>query len=85
MQFPKQMPRQMHSAEKCVGTQLGGHCQLLPALTVRQRVLLLTRNEGGAPHRAAVAVPEPTHRGRGWVRSAAESMVGLGLCSERRG
>lgn len=48
-------------------------------------MLLLTRDEGGAPHRAAVAVPEPAHGGRGRVRGAAEAMVGLGLCSERRG
>lgn len=65
--------------------QLGRHCWLLPALSVRQRVLLLTCDEGGAPHRAAMAVSEPTHRGWWWIWGAAEAMVGLGLCSERRG
>lgn len=76
---------QEHSTEKCVGTRLGRQCWLLPALSMRQRVLLLTCDEGGAPHRAAVAVPEPAHRGWRWVRGAAEAMVWLSLCSERRG
>lgn len=75
----------MHSTDKCVGTGLGRHWWLLPALSMRQRVLLLTCDEGGAPHGAAVAVPEPTHRGWRWVWGAAEAMVGLSLCSERRG
>lgn len=67
--------------------QLGRRRWLLPALAMRQRVLLLllTCDKGGAPHWAAVAVSEPTHRGWWWIRGAAETMVGLGLCSERRG
>lgn len=76
---------EVHSTEKCVGTRLGRQSWLLPALPVRQWVLLLTCDEGGAPHRAAVAVPEPAHRGWRRVRGAAEAMVWLGLCSERRG
>ncbi len=76
---------QEHSTEKCVGTQVGRQCWLLPALPMWQRVLLLTCDEGGAPHRAAVTVSEPAHRGWRWVRGAAEAMVWLSLCSERRG
>lgn len=72
-------------AGKSVGTQVGRQSRLLPALSVRQRVLLLTRDEGGAPHRAAVAVPEPAHRGWWRIRGAAEAMIGLCLCGERRG
>lgn len=78
------VPR-VHSAERWVGSRLARHCWLLPALSVRQRVLLLTCDEGGAPHRAAVAVPKPAHRGWRWVGGAAEAMVWLSLCSERRG
>lgn len=68
-----------------LATGLGSRFWLLPALSVRQRVLLLTCDEGGAPHRAAVTVPKPAHRGWRGVRGATEAMVGLGLCSERWG
>lgn len=72
---------------KQAGTGLAGRRWLLPALPVRQRLLLLllTCDEGGAPHRAAVTVPEPTHGGRRRVRGTSETMVGLCLCGERRG
>lgn len=56
-------PQKPTSLTNVLAPRLGGHCWLLPALTVRQRLLLLTCDEGGAPHRAAVAVPKPTNRG----------------------
>lgn len=63
----------------------GLRCWLLPALSVWKWWLLLARNEGGAPHRTAVAVPKPTHRRRRRVRGAPEPVVRLGLCGERGG
>lgn len=59
--------------------------RLLPALAVGQGRLLLARDEGGAPDRAAVAVPEPAHGRRGRVLRGAEAMVRLGFSSQRRG
>lgn len=58
----------------------------LPALSVRdRRVLLLTCDEGGPPHGAAVAIPQPAYRrgARIWCRT--EPVLRLGLCCERRG
>lgn len=52
---------------------------------MRQRLLLLPCDEGGTPHGAAVAVPEPAHRGWRRVGGTSKAMVRLGLCSERRG
>lgn len=49
-----------------------------------QRGLLLPRDKGGAPHGAAVAVPEPAYGGRRRVRGATEPVVRLGLSGERR-
>lgn len=63
-------------------TQRVAQRRLLPALSVRQRGLLLPRDKGGTPHRTAVAVPEPAHGGRRWVGGAAKAMVRLGLSSE---
>lgn len=93
LRHPQQLAKPGQPAALCpectqlrkVGTRLGRQRWLLPALSVRQRGLLLTWDEGGAPHRAAVAVPEPAHRRGRWVRGAAEAMVWLGLCSERWG
>lgn len=82
---PSPITGQVHWAERCVGTWLFGQCWLLPALSMRQWVLLLPCDEGGAPHWAAVAVPEPAHRGWWGVGGAAKAMVRLSLCSERRG
>lgn len=56
-----------------------GWSQLLPALAVGQRRLLLPRDEGGPPDRAAVAVPEPAHGRRRRVLRGAEAMVRLGF------
>lgn len=60
-------------------------CWLLPALSVWRWQMLLARNEGGAPHRTAVAVPKPAHRRRWRVRGAPEAVVRLGLRGERGG
>lgn len=75
---------QVHSTEKCVGTRLVRQCWLLPALSMRQWVLLAC-DERGTPHWAAVAVSKPTHRGGWWVGGAPEAMVRLSLCSQRWG
>lgn len=73
---------QQHKASAGLGRLAG----LLPALSVRQWVLLLPRDEGGTPHGTAVAVPEPAHSGWWWwVGGAPETMVRLCLCGERWG
>lgn len=56
---------------------------ILPALAVGQWGLLLACDEGSAPDRTAVAVPEPAHRRRRGVLGGAEAMVRLSFCCER--
>lgn len=57
----------------------------LPAFSVWDwLLLLLAGDEGGPPHRTAVAGSEPAHRRRGGKRSRAEPVIWLSVRGQRR-
>lgn len=64
---------------------MSAHTCTLPAFSVWDwLLLLLAGDEGGPPHRTAVAGSEPAHRRRGGKRSGAEPVIWLSVCGQRR-